>query len=237
MPFIIRKNAQIVKTAGDWQPIPIDEVRRYRKLFVQRHQDLLTGPTPMNLQRDFLSLTIDFKFFNTLVQQATIGHYLVAHFVCDPVDNGFENINLAFCIKEKDTAGVKDRIVGKIYNSQGLIITEDAFCKARGNYNGRLQQILKSSTQFANDRKGRAHEITEEMKTRVNEMGLVDDKVYIYFIVDDHLPGADSISVLYSDSEINFETIEALVEKGVVMSGLSIIFDAYDHGTACCPIG
>jgi hypothetical protein len=237
MPFIIRKNAQIAKTAGHWQPIPIDEVRHYRKLFVERHQRLLTGPTPMNLQNDFLSLTVDFRFFNTLVQQATIGHYLVAHFVCDPADQGFENIDLAFCIKEKGTGGSNDRIVGKIYTSQGLIIAEDVFCKARGNYNGRLQQILRSSNEFANDRKGRAHEVTEEMKTKVNEMGLVDDKVYIYFIVDDHLPGADSISVLYSDSEINFETIEALVDKGVVTSGLSAIFDAYDHGTACCPIG
>lgn len=237
MPFIIRKNAQIVKTAGDWQPIPIDEVRRYRKLFVERHQRLLRIPAPMDLQRDFLSLTIDFKFFNTLVQQAAIGHYLVAHFVCDPEDRGFENIDIALCIKEKGTDGLKDRIVGKIFNSKGMVITEEAFCKARGNYNARLQQILRGSGEFANDRKGRAHEVTEEMQTRVNEMGLVDDKVYIYFIVDDHLQGADSISVVFADSEINFETIESLVDKGVVMSGLSIIFDAYDHGTACCPIG
>lgn len=238
MPFIIRKTSQTVKTKGSWKLIPIEDLRRYRKLFVERHQKLITQPNSLDFRDDFLSLTIDFNFFNTLVQQAQIGHYLVVHFVCDPSEQNFKNLDVALCIKEKGGNGPgKDKIVGKIYTSEGKVITEDVFCKARGNYNDRLKLIAASSADFANDRKGRAHEITEEMKVKVDEMGQETDTVYIYFIIDNYLNGQETISVVFSDTEINFEIPAILVEKSIMAADLDKIFDAYDHGTACCPIG
>ena len=217
-----------------WLPISQKKLAEYRLDFASRHRKLISdnpNSPDLNFESDIdTPILLNMKFFNTLIQQATLKHYFVAHFICDAADKNYKNLNIAICIKEKG-AGVNgnDEIRGKIYDVSGKLLEYNEFNQLRKNYDGRRKLISSNSTAFSSDREGRAHEITESMQLVVNKIALKTEYMYVYFILDDYNEVKKNLSVAFSP-----------VESTLTNISLELAFDddgdAYDHGGACCPI-
>jgi len=205
----------------------------YRNTFTSRHSNLARVGGNFDYKSDFEEISLRTDFFNGLIQNPEyLGHYLVAHYMCDSGNNHFKNLKVALCIKRKISAEV-DEILSPIYDTMGNEIPFHIFLDSTKNYGERLKEIKKHVGDFNYDRQGRAHKIIPTMTKVVqaifkrnsvrNEVdGSVHIKdMYLYYIVDKKLENRPTISVAFADSRIVFPLVEP---------------EAYDHGTACCPI-
>ncbi|WP_041735512.1 hypothetical protein [Dyadobacter fermentans] len=147
--------------------------------------------------------------------------------------------------KEKKIIGRDDTAKSKIYWADGREVTTGDLKIGKDSYLGRRKKIVNDLhiPDFQSDREGRAHLITRDMKKVVQKM-YDDNEVfqangqkeykpfYAYFILDDVL-GEQTLSVVFAVSEITTE-LEVTKIDGEWVDDPPV---AYDHGTACCPIG
>lgn len=226
MPFILKKTDSPQR--GTWTYIPMDQLIKLRDKFIQRHKKLIEAGGP-DYSSDFNPIVIDSQFFNDIVQAASLGHYLVAQYIGVP---DHKTLSLALSIKEKSPIpGQNDTKIGVFFDVKGTYISEEDCNKYHTNYLVRRALCTHFVPDFAHDREGRAHEIVHEMKDAVNKMRRNSAKIYAYFILDDTIGGVETLSIVFSDTEI-LSPIDS-----VVKIDLERIYDAYDHGAACCPIG
>jgi hypothetical protein len=227
MPFIIKKT-EAPQESGTWTRITMDEVIKLRQKFIDRHKKLLDAKGP-DYSHDFDPIIIDSRFFNDLIQAASISHHVVAHYIGIP---DHKRLSLALCIKEKSVVTNQDDTrIGLFLDVNGAYINGSDFTKYHINYLVRRALCAIFVPEFENDREGRAHEITREMKEAVDKMCHNSSKIYVYFILDDKLGDKETLSIVFSDTEILSQTKDAAKKIDIR------IYDAYDHGAACCPIG
>jgi hypothetical protein len=242
MPFIIKSSQAKQFSLLDWEEIDIKKIYDYRRDFKTRHTKL--KKRGLDFTNETKHVLVDTEVFNTLIQSAATGHYLVVQYLCQAKDRGFKDLTIALCIRRKRTVEPDDIPESLVFWADGREVTQSDLKKGAESYIGRKKKIKDEIgiPDYESDTKGRAHLITQTMKKVVQKMhddnevtganGLKYYKhFYAYFILDSKL-GSKALSVAFAVSEITTE-LRTLVKSDWVRDPPV----AYDHGTACCPIG
>ncbi|WP_188933264.1 hypothetical protein [Dyadobacter endophyticus] len=155
--------------------------------------------------------------------RANKGKYFVTQFICNEKglasNPDFAELRLGFCVKtRRKNKGKHDSIVSVIdRNSSGRNLTRASLKKGISNFLSRKRFIFDDHQNelFEAALLGRAHLIDDDLLNFFS----TTDKLYAYFIID-----SQGLSIAFwQESELFKEWAD--------------IVKAYDHGTACCPIG
>ncbi|MCF0069495.1 hypothetical protein LZD49_03370 [Dyadobacter sp. CY261] len=202
-----------------------EDVQRYRKNFEDRVADVFKT-NGLDHSGDLRPIELDPDVLDTLVDSATDGHYLVAHYYCDgpPL---YENLNVALCIKRRRAGSEPDDdiINSHVIDTHGNPLAN--FPKKIENYKNRRDEIINSGKThaFDFDKEGRGHLINTDLRFVITLLKQSRDKLYLYFILDNQAPGENStLSVVLADQLLDFSNpnpVDVIV---------------YDHGTQCCPL-
>jgi len=227
MSSIINPSDKNPDPSPNWKRINPYDFIVYSEEFKKRHFGL-SGCAKINWKEETELTEISgesLKALKTLVVDAKAGHYFVSQFICDSEAEGFGNLRLAFCIKQKksDTEKADTIISCSQYDSKGDLFLLDLkdfkeLKEKMANYYKRKSYIYHTyqNEEFEIDKRGRAHEINSEIQTFFNSI----KSLYTCFICDEiGLSPAFSEVALKSDSSINLDD------------------PIYDHGSGCCPIG
>lgn len=224
MAFIINRNKYVGAPTPTWVELDYDDFKYYRRLFSRRHDGLDDcGKVDHILEKE------GFKIFQEAVDILKMeipkhpGKYFVAQFMCNERGEeekaDFSGLRLGFCIKERRiNRGKQDHIKVVIKkDSSGNDINKAGLKKGVSNFLHRKRFIFDDHENelFEADGLGRAHLIDADL---INFFSTAD-KLYGYFIIDNQ-----GLSIAFSQV------------KDVDVEWLDIV-QAYDHGTACCPIG
>lgn len=228
MSSIINSSDKTPDESSNWKKIDPYDFIVYREKFITRHSGL-EGCAKINWKEetDLTEISGDsLTALKSLIVDARPGHYFVAQFICDSEIEGFGNLRLAFCIKQKKTDAEKaDPIIScSQYDSKGnkLFLQGSLGFKELNekmlNYYRRKSYIytIHKNEEFEIDKRGRAHEINSEIQTFFNDI----KSLYTCFIYDEI-----GLSPAFSELEIKFDSL------------ISPDDPIYDHGSGCCPIG
>lgn len=215
MPFIFKPSETKIESMDDWEKIDSKDLVIYRLHFEKRHLKL-RAYQKLDYTADFDEIELDIQSFKNLILNAQIGHYLVAHYICDSA----HRLSLAFCIKSKKSGSqTEDPIASRIFTHKGIPIDLDDLNYGIGSYLKRKQAILREGNQeFEKDALGRAHQINQPLKDCIKQ---VNSNMYLYFIYDKL-----GLSVAFSEDAIDFDQSISIKPE----------IPVYDHGSACCPI-
>lgn len=234
MPFIISKElADKVGFIQDWTEI-WRNLSDYQSSFSARHENLRVH-YHLDFGSDCNPIELDLQFFYDLIRcPEYTGHYLVAQYVCDSGANGYKNLGIVLCVKRLRNEGEEeDEIISPIFKPNGDIVADFDFLKWICNYIKRRLVIANAGNgDFKWDREGRAHKIGDGMRATV--AAIIKDRpyddqgrlkpMYLYFVIDSPPQENPTISVAFASDLLS----------DLLVAGPPV---AYDHGTACCPIG
>jgi hypothetical protein len=224
MPFIINCNKYVGTPTPTWDELDYEDFKYFQSLFGRRHTGL-AACAAIDYIMESKGFEISEGAVTALKREIPInqGKYFVAQFMCNEKglasNPDFAELRLGFCIKtRRKNKGKQDPIKVVIdKDSSGKNLTRAGLKKGVSNFLGRKRFIFDDHENelFESDRLGRAHLIDEDL---INFFSTTT-KLYAYFIIDNQ-----GLSIAFSQEEdVDKEWLE--------------IVKAYDHGTACCPIG
>lgn len=226
MPFIIDSQEYVKKNTAlpTWDELDYEDFKHYRRKFRKRH-DGLRGCAQIDYAFETKAFEIPKGTLDLL--KSEIPNYKNMYFVAQFMSNekrstsspDFAGLRLGFCVKTRrikpDPVDFINHVIKM--DSSGNALDRVSLTKGVSNFIDRKRFIFDTHKNelFEEDRLGRAHLIDDNLlgffATAVN--------LYAYFIIDNQ-----GLSIAFSQGKDIDKKWTAAIK-------------AYDHGTACCPIG